>query len=90
MQCGISSTFGYVEMTPVDLTGDVSAVYGIIIRWLLCLGMHLVTKKLQKYKRKESLQILQKHRSYTAIVAFVERETMLTFINKVRNLVLLS
>lgn len=33
---------------------------------------------------------LQKHTIYTGIVAFVEREIMLMFINKVRNLVLLS
>lgn len=33
---------------------------------------------------------LKKHTSYTGIVAFVEREIMLTFINKGRNLVLLS
>jgi len=41
----LSDAFGHVEVTPVDLTGDVSAVYGIITRWLLCLGMQLVVKK---------------------------------------------
>lgn len=63
---------------------------------LLCLGMHLVTKRWVCRSIKENFQIyrefteLQKHTSYTDTVVFVEREIMLTFINKVRNLVLLS
>lgn len=87
-----SDTFGYVEVTPVDLTGDVSAVYGMIIRWLLYLGMQLVIKKWGCRSRKEKVICteVQEHTSYMDIVAFVEREITLTFVNKVRSLILLS